>query len=209
MIRIALPVIYPITDIKLSGLSHAEQVKRLILGGARFVQLRDKHLSPAEFYDQARAALEVARQHGTRIVINDRVDLAAALGTDGVHLGQDDLPPSAARKLLGEAAIIGFSTHNIEQARKAIGLPIDYLAIGPIFETRTKHDTEPVVGVEGILRIREIAGELPIVAIGGITAENARKVLEAGASSLALISDLISDSEAISQRTRNLITLVS
>jgi thiamine-phosphate pyrophosphorylase len=205
----AFPRVYPITDTGLSGLSHAEQVKRLSAGGATLAQLRDKSLSPSDFYHQSREALEIAREYRLRIIINDRVDVAAALGADGVHLGQDDLPPEAARKLLGTSAIIGFSTHNVEQARKAVGLPIDYLAIGPIFKTGTKLDTEPIVGLEGIREVRPIVGELPIVAIGGITLENARAVLEAGADSVAVISALLSHPNTISERTRRLIDRLS
>jgi thiamine-phosphate pyrophosphorylase len=204
-----LPSVYPITDTNLSGLSHADQLKRLSAGGATLVQLRDKNLSSADFYHQARAALEIARECGTRIIINDRVDIAAALNAEGVHLGQDDLPPEAARELLGKTAIIGFSTHNVLQARKAVDLPIDYLAIGPIFKTSTKSDTEPTVGLDGIREIRRYAGDLPIVAIGGITAENAREVLEAGADSVAMVSTLLSDASAITARTQNLIELLT
>src|SRR5438128_8166236 len=118
--------LYPVTDVRLSGLSHSDQVVRLGQGGATLVQLREKNLSPREFCEQAEAALRVARERGVRIVINDRVDLALALKADGVHLGQDDLPPREARRLLGDSAIIGFSTHNIEQARYAAKLPVDY-----------------------------------------------------------------------------------
>ena len=102
-----LPKLYPITDARLSGLSHAEQVARLREGGARFIQLRDKHLSPREFYDAAEAAIAVARERGVRLIVNDRADIALALGADGVHLGQDDLDPAAARRLLGERFILG------------------------------------------------------------------------------------------------------
>jgi thiamine-phosphate pyrophosphorylase len=200
-----LPSVYPITDTGLSGLSHAEQVTQLSAGGATFIQLREKNLSPADFYKEARVAVEIARRRQVRIIINDRVDVAAALGTDGVHLGQDDLPPEAARRLLGNAAIIGFSTHNVDQARKAAALPIDYLAIGPIFRTETKHATEPPVGLEGIRTVRSTVGNLQIVAIGGITSENAKEVLAAGADSVAVISALLSDSPGISNRTRTLI----
>jgi thiamine-phosphate pyrophosphorylase len=203
------PRVYPITDVGLSGLSHAEQVKRLSAGGATLVQLREKNLSPAEFYLEARAAIEIARQNDLRIIINDRVDIAAALDADGVHLGQGDLPPQAARDLLGKAAIIGFSTHNVEQAREALHLPINYLAIGPVFETRTKKDTEPVVGLDAIRELRGIAGDLALVAIGGITAENAREVLDAGADSVAVISGLLAAPNAIPETTRDLIKRLS
>ncbi|MGB9180988.1 MAG: thiamine phosphate synthase, partial [Pyrinomonadaceae bacterium] len=133
--KIELPRVYPITDACLSGLRHAEQIACLREGGASFVQLREKHLSPREFYREAEEALRVARGLGVRVIINDRVDIALALGADGVHLGQDDLAPEAARRVLGEQAIVGFSTHNIEQALEAARLPVDYIAIGPVFAT--------------------------------------------------------------------------
>src|SRR5687768_5154472 len=134
-----LPKIYPITDTRISGgLTHAEQVTRLRAGGARLIQLREKHLSPREFYHEAEAALAVARERNTRLIINDRADIALALGADGVHLGQDDLSPSAARRLLGPRFIIGYSTHSVAQAVEAARLPVDYVAVGPIFETGTK-----------------------------------------------------------------------
>ncbi|MFL6282273.1 MAG: thiamine phosphate synthase, partial [Pyrinomonadaceae bacterium] len=130
-----LPKLYPITDRRLSGLSHAEQVARLIDGGATFIQLREKHLSPREFYVEAEEALRVARARGVKLIINDRADIALALGADGVHLGQDDMPPEAARSLLGGGAVVGFSTHGVEQAIAAARLPVDYIAVGPIFKT--------------------------------------------------------------------------
>ena len=135
-----LPKLYPITDRRLSGLSHAEQVARLCEGGARLVQLREKHLSPREFYREAEDALRVARGRGAKLIINDRADIALALGADGVHLGQDDMPPEAARALLGEGAIIGFSTHGLEQSVAAARLPVDYVAIGPVFATSSKEN---------------------------------------------------------------------
>src|SRR6266853_507346 len=152
--------IYPITDIEISGLSHAEQVKRLIAGGARLIQLRDKHSSPRAFFTDAEAAVTMARSHGVQIIINDRVDMALALRADGVHLGQGDVPPEAARKLLGATAVIGFSVHSIEQAKAAMKLPIDYLGIGPVFPTSTKERPDPVIGLEGLQRAREVAGEI-------------------------------------------------
>jgi thiamine-phosphate pyrophosphorylase len=140
-----------------------------------------------------------------QLIINDRVDLALAVGAHGVHLGQDDMPPDAARRLLGPNAIIGYSTHNIEQAIAAIKLPIDYLAIGPIFATTTKSDTAPVLGLEGSRAVREAIGRFPLVAIGGITHANAREVIQAGADSVAVISALLSDSGRIPDATRGLL----
>ena len=200
-----LPRVYPLTDVAMSGLSHAEQVQLLSTGGATLVQLREKQMPAREFYEQAGAAVEVARQRGVTLIINDRVDVALAVKAHGVHLGQDDMPPVAARKLLGDDAIIGYSTHNIEQATTALTLPIDYLAIGPIFATSTKSDTSPVLGLEGLRAVRKAIGAIPLVAIGGISAANAREVIEAGADSVALISALLSDPRQIPEAIRALI----
>ena len=202
MLPVDLPKLYPITDIGLSMLSHAEQVARLSEGGATFIQLREKHLSPREFYREAEAALRVARQYGVRLIINDRVDIALALRADGVHLGQDDLPPEAARQLLGQESIIGFSTHSIKQAQEAARLPVSYIAIGPIFTTTSKENPDPVIGLDGLRRVRASIAHVPIVAIGGINETNASAVLDAGADAVAVISALLTDSASITQRTQ-------
>ena len=211
MRRLNLPKVYPITDRWLSGLPHAEQVARLVAGGARLVQLREKRLPACAFYEEAIEAVRIAKARQARLIINDRADLALAVGAEGVHLGQDDLPPEAARRLLGEEAIIGFSTHNVEQAIAAAHLPIDYLAIGPIFPTSSKENPDPVIGLDGLRRVcasvRKIR-DLPIVAIGGISEENARAVIEAGADAVAIISALIAEAEGIEARTRRLIGLL-
>ena len=198
-----LPKIYPITDVRLTGLSHAEQLARLSEGGASFVQLREKQLSPREFYAQAEEAVRVARERGVRVIINDRADIAVAVGADGVHLGQDDLCPVAARRLLGERAIVGYSTHNLEQARAAARLPVDYIALGPVFRTVSKENPDPTTGLETLRRVRAEIGGLPLVAIGGIDRQNARAALDAGADSLALISALLAgEPSEIARRTR-------
>ena len=204
-LQINLPKLYPITDARLSGLSHAEQVRRLSAGGATFIQLREKHLAPREFYREALEASGVARSQGARLIINDRADIAMALRADGVHLGQDDLPPERARAILGEEAIIGFSTHSVEQARNAARLPIDYLAIGPIFETSSKENPDPVVGLEGLRRVREITGQIPLVAIGGISRENLPEVFAAGADSVAVISLILAEPLGIEALTREIL----
>jgi thiamine-phosphate pyrophosphorylase len=187
----SLPKLYPITDTRLTGLSHAEQVERLAAGGASLIQLREKSASPREFYEASLAAMNVARALGVRIIINDRVDIAVAVAADGVHLGQDDLPPDRARKLLGPRALIGFSTHNLKQALEADSTSADYIAFGPVFATSTKENPDPVVGLLSMAEIKRRVSK-PIVAIGGITLERAESVLEAGADSLAVISDLYS-----------------
>jgi thiamine-phosphate pyrophosphorylase len=183
-----LPPVYPITDTQISGLSHAEQVAFFADGGATLVQLREKRAPALKFYEEAKAALAVAKERGVQLVINDRVDIALAVGAAGVHLGQDDLPPEAARRLLGDEAIIGYSTHSVAQALEAARLPIDYLAIGPIFATSTKENPDPVVGLDGLRAVRAAIGNLPLVAIGGITTANTPEVLQAGADSAAMIS---------------------
>jgi thiamine-phosphate pyrophosphorylase len=200
--------LYPLTDTQISGLSHAEQVAQLNQGGARLIQLREKHLAPREFYREAEAAVGLAHSMGVRIIINDRADIAFALQADGVHLGQDDLPPEAARRLLGPGAVIGFSTHTSEQAERASDLPIDYIAIGPIFATQTKANAGLVVGLDGLRRVRDVIGEIPLVAIGGITAENAFGVIAAGADAVAMIGGLLAQPSSIQQRTRELLGLL-
>ena len=195
--KMFIPKIYPITDTRITNLSHAEQVKRLIEGGAAFIQLREKYASPRDFYEQAKEALAVARRHNVKIIINDRVDIALALNADGVHLGQDDLPPEYARKILGKKAIIGFSTHSVAQAAAAVKLPIDYLAIGPVFATSTKENPDDIVGIEGVKKVREIIKDFPLTAIGGITSENLREIVKAGADSAAVISSLLLNADEI------------
>ena len=202
-----LPRVYPITDTQISGLSHADQVRLLADGGATFVQLREKNLPALNFYREAKAATEIS---GVQIIINDRADVALAVKAVGVHLGQDDLPPEAARTLLGDEAIIGYSTHNIVQAQAAASLPVDYIAIGPIFRTTTKANADPEVGLNGLRAVRKAIGDIPLVAIGGITPENAPAVIEAGADSVAVISGLLSGGRAaISAQFRALTELLS
>jgi len=197
--------LYPLTDRQLSKLSHAEQISQLSAGGAKVVQLREKSLSPLEFYREAEAAVRVARECGLTIIINDRVDIALALKADGVHLGQDDMPAEAARGILGPRAIIGFSTHNVEQAQLAAAMPVDYVAIGPMFATLTKQGGYAPVGLEELNLVRQAIGGRPLVAIGGITFENSLSVLSAGADALSLIRDIwIPDGQA-SNRTRRLL----
>src|SRR5262245_53569336 len=118
-----LPTIYPITDTRLSGLSHFDQIKALLEGGARLVQIRDKTSPSLDLFESAKECLELCREHGVPLIVNDRVDIALAVGADGVHLGQDDLPPREAREILPPGTIIGFSTHSYEQAVEAINLP--------------------------------------------------------------------------------------
>ena len=176
---LSLPKLYPITDARITGLSHAEQVERLAAGGATFIQLREKIASPREFYESALEAVRVARRLGVRVIINDRLDIAIAVGADGAHLGQDDLPPERARAVAGESLIIGFSTHTLKQALEADSAPVDYIAIGPVFQTSTKANPDPEVGLYALGEIKRRLRK-PLVAIGGITLDAAPAVFAAG-----------------------------
>lgn len=205
--RVKLPKVYPITDRQLSGLSHAEQVQRLINGGATFVQLREKDLSPIDFLREAEAAAKVAGNNRVTLIINDRVDIAMAINARGVHLGQDDMPVEAARRLVQDDTLIGFSTHTQQQMKTAVELPIDYVAFGPIFTTSSKQDHDPAVGLEQLRAVRNIAADLPLVAIGGITAANVQAVLEAGADSVAVIASVIGERSTIEHNMRRMLEL--
>lgn len=185
--------LYPLTDRLLSGLRHDEQVYSLSEKGITLVQLREKTLSAREFYKEAASALRAGRERGVKIIINDRVDIALALKADGVHLGQDDMPVEAARRLLGSDSIIGISTHTLEQAQLAAELPVDYVAIGPLFSTLTKKSSNSPVGLEGLRLVRKAVGNVPLVAIGGIKTPKQHAIFDAGANGVAVISDLWKD----------------
>ena len=161
------------------------------------------------FCGDASEAIRIARLAGASVIINDRVDVALALGADGVHLGQIDMPVAAARRLLGNDAIIGFSTHNIQQVRAALDLPIDYLAFGPIFPTQSKHNPDPVAGLEALSLIKSITGDLPVIAIGGIDESNVVEVLSAGADSAAIISAIVAEPAQIAKNVRDFLTLTA
>jgi thiamine-phosphate pyrophosphorylase len=189
--------IYPITDTGLSGLSLAEQTKLFISAEVDLVQLREKQMKPREFAEQAADALKFARVAGVKLIINDRVDIALAIGADGVHVGQDDLPPLQARRLLGKEAIIGYSTHSLKQAAAASKLPIDYIAFGPVFPTFTKDNPDEVTGVETLTAVKNTIGNIPLVAIGGIGPQNIAEVAASGASAAAVISAIYSEKSGI------------
>jgi thiamine-phosphate pyrophosphorylase len=209
ILRFTLPKIYPITDTAISGLTHCEQVKQLIEGGATLIQLREKRASPREFFQAARESLSIAHAAGIKLIINDRVDIALAIGADGVHLGQADMPVEAARRLLGGRSIIGCSTHNLNQVEEALRLPIDYLAFGPIFPTATKENPDPIVGLAELAQIKNLVGSLPLVAIGGIGADAIREVLMSGADSIAIISAVLNPAKLIAENLRNLQNLAT
>lgn len=197
-----LPKIYPITDAEISGLSHTEQVRRLIAGGATLIQLREKQKAAGDWFPDALEAAKLCREAGVLCIVNDRVDVALAIDADGVHLGQDDMPVAAARRLLGQDKIIGLSTHFIGQLEAALREPVDYLAIGPIFDTSTKSDPDPAIGIEMLSKAAKTSGMMPLVAIGGIKADNLASIISAGAASAAIIGALLSDPAKISERFR-------
>jgi thiamine-phosphate pyrophosphorylase len=199
-----LPKIYPITSVELSGLSHPGQVQALADAGCRFVQIREKSGSSRGIFDAVVESVSIADAFGMKIILNDRVDIAIAVGAHGIHLGQDDLPPVEARRLLSNDAIIGYSTHSVEQAIEAAKLPIDYVAIGPIFATTTRENPDPVVGLDGLRRVRDAIGDFPLVAIGGIGITNINEVLAAGANSAAIISGLFAQGTSLDNRFRAL-----
>jgi thiamine-phosphate pyrophosphorylase len=186
--RYEIPRLYAITDDRRVE-SHVEQARRLAAAGVRLIQIRAKRASGRELFAIVSAALAALRGTGARLVVNDRVDVALAAAADGVHVGQDDLPATAAREILGPHRIVGVSTHSTGQAREAARWPVDYVAYGPVFATATKENPDPVVGLEGLVAARG-AVSLPLVAIGGITLETAGAVIAAGADSVALVSDL-------------------
>src|SRR3989449_7997402 len=169
----ALPRLYAIADASFGD--PVRLAASLIAGGARLIQLRDKSASPRGLFDKVGSVIALVPAD-VRLIVNDRVDIARLTGAAGAHVGQRDLPPTAARSVLGPDAIVGFSTHNVEQAVEADKLPIDYIAVGPIFPTSTKENPDPVLSLKGLVRICEVVHK-PVVAIGGIRLENAAAAL--------------------------------
>jgi len=186
-----LPRLYAILDASCFPrvdelLSAAEELQA---AGVTLLQYRNKSGNARQMLEQAR---ELRRRLGNsiRLIMNDRADLALAAEFDGVHVGQDDLSPAGARKVIGEALWLGVSTHNVQQVEEANRTAADYLAIGPVFATTSKAKPDPIVGLEGVQKARRMTPK-PLVAIGGITRANCRSVIEAGADSVAVISDLV------------------
>ena len=193
----AVPRLYAIADGSFGD--PVAVAARLFAGGAELVQLRYKKASSAVLHEQA-AAIVAAAPDNARVIVNDRVDVARLAGAAGAHVGQGDLGPAQARSILGPDAVLGLSTHDERQALAAEHEPVDYIAVGPIFATKTKQETKLALGLERLAAICAAAHK-PVVAIGGIKLENASDVLAAGASSVAVISDLIAHAD-IEGRTR-------
>lgn len=187
-----LPHVYPILDTETCarlGIEAAVAAAAFLEGGAGILQIRHKGHWSRELFQTAQNVARLCRESGAILVVDDRADFAMLLDA-GLHVGQDDLAPRDARRLIGSSALLGFSSHNVQQLCAAGGEPVDYVALGPVFTTASKRNPDPVVGVEEVRRCRALI-EKPLVAIGGITRENAREVLQAGADSLAVISDLL------------------
>jgi len=190
-----LPPLYPILVPSRVGAGtlaeSSEFARELVAGGARLLQLREKEASAREILRLARELRRVLPKEVT-LIVNDRADLAVAAKADGVHLGQDDLPAGAARRIIGEQRILGISTHNLQQLRWAQETSANYLAIGPVFHTISKDKPDPTIGLEGVRQARSSTPK-PLVAIGGITLQNCQSVIEAGANSVAVIGELLRD----------------
>ncbi|MDH5405587.1 MAG: thiamine phosphate synthase [Candidatus Aminicenantes bacterium] len=180
--------LYVITDRHLSlGRTNIEVVAKALEGGASVIQLREKDIPDREFYLEGLKIKPLVRSYGKLFLVNDRVDITQALDADGVHLGQEDLPISVARRLLGKGKIIGISVRSVEEAKRAVSEGADYLAVSGVFPTETKKDVGETLGVEGVRRIRE-AVNIPLVGIGGINSHNAAEVIRAGADGVAVVS---------------------
>jgi thiamine-phosphate pyrophosphorylase len=187
-----LPRLYPILDTGLLAQRSCDAIvaaEAMLASGARILQFRHKGHYSRQVFAETEKVAELCRIAGARFVIDDRADIAILLDA-GVHVGQDDLPPQDARRLIGLDRLLGFSTHNESQLRAAAAEPADYIAIGPVYGTSSKEKPDPVVGVAELRRLRALETR-PLVAIGGITRENAPAVLEAGADSVAVIGDLL------------------
>ena len=189
------PRVYPILDTETlaqHGIALDTAAAALLEGGAGILQVRQKGHWTRQVFESARQVACLCREAGAVLVVNDRADFAMLL-EGGLHIGQEDLTPRDARKLIGPDALLGFSSHNLEQLSAAGGEPVDYVALGPVYPTSSKHNPDPVVGVDEVRRLRPLI-EKPLVAIGGITRANAAGVFNAGADSVAVISDLVPQS---------------
>jgi len=178
-------------------------IEAAVRGGVTAVQVRAKDLPVRQFLDLGRRAADSLKRHNIPLIINDRLDIALACGAAGVHLGQDDMPVSQARKIVGRRLVLGVSANNADEALEAERLGADYIGLGPIYATSSKTTDLPLVGEEGIRRLKGRV-RIPLVAIGGITAANARAVKEAGADGIAVISAILGapDPEAAARRLR-------
>jgi len=209
--RAVFPAFYPIVDAEIAeahGWTVGDLAKALFDGGATLVQLRCSRYSLARFLTCADDLVARASRYGAQVIINDRIDIATMTGADGVHVGQDDLSVRLARKLSEPGFIVGVSTHTVEQFSAIRLLGVDYAAVGPIYDTRTKDTGYSAVGLEAIESARSFAESVPLVAIGGITLEAGLDVLAAGATSVAVITDVFTGGDP-AQRARDYVERLS
>lgn len=205
-----IPRLYAIVDASVlaaRGISLANFSSELVAAGVGLIQYRDKTGSPQQILEAAAQLRAAFAGRDCRLILNDRPDLAVLANADGVHIGQLDLSPEDTRTVVGRNRLIGLSTHNDALLQAADLSCADYLAIGPVFSTGTKIDPDPVVGLEGVRRARELTRK-PLVAIGGITRQNARSVIEAGADSVAVISGLLSATETTANVVRDFLDIL-
>jgi thiamine-phosphate pyrophosphorylase len=188
---IPLPRLYPIVDAGCFATTEEliRFAEQLVAGGCGLLQYRNKSGNARAMLDQAHALKKLVSGK-VKLIMNDRADLALIADYDGVHVGQDDLMPESVRSIIGPGRWLGVSTHAPEQIQEADGTSANYVAIGPVFSTSSKEKPDPIVGLEGVRRARELTRK-PLVAIGGITRANAASVIEAGADSVAVIADLL------------------
>ena len=204
--KLQLDRVYPITDSgNHNAFSHFQLVEKFLEGGARFFQIREKSLSDSLLYNQLLQIKDLCRRSQAQFLINDRIDLALSVEADGVHLGQNDPPVETARRLLGDQALIGLSTHDPDQFHQAQTRDIDYVAIGPIFPTSTKQSENPPLGTD-LLPDLVATSRHPVVAIGGIHLGNAPALWKAGLDSVAVISDIVNSPE-LAHRVRRYLKL--
>jgi thiamine-phosphate pyrophosphorylase len=189
------------------GLDVRRFVAELRAAGVQLLQYRNKSDGPQEVLRNAAVIREVTAGSGCRLIMNDRADLAVLAEWDGVHVGQGDLSPEDARRIVGVERWVGVSTHTEEQVRVADASCADYVAVGPVFATGTKVDAEPVIGLDGVRRARALTKK-PIVAIGGITRANAKSVIDTGADSVAVISALFVDGETVEKVARDFLEIL-
>jgi len=204
--RLVLPRLYVILDAALITFPERECALSLAEAGVRLLQYRNKSAPARRYLDSSRELAETLRARGVSFFVNDRPDVAALAGATGVHVGQEDLDVEQARRVLGQDKLVGVSTHNLEQFERAAASSADYIAVGPIYDTSTKANPDPVVGVDLLRRVRGLSDK-PVVAIGGITLEQAAAVIEAGADSIAVISGILSAPDP-GQRARQYIKIL-
>ena len=206
MKRLVLPRLYVILDAALLTVPETECALRLADAGVRLLQYRNKRASARELFESSKRLSSLLIPQDVKFVVNDRADVAWAVEASGVHVGQEDSGAGAARSVIGTGKLVGVSTHTLEQFKQAVATSADYVAVGPVFSTSTKANPDPVVGIEFIRRVRRLTGK-PIVAIGGITLEWAVEVIQAGADSVAVISDILLAPDP-GQRARQYIELL-